>query len=386
MKTTQIILNAILSKRIFEYVLVNRDFQVIQASDGIVRYLNAMPQKGEDVLEYFPEFIGNEEEIRQIFVKRHCLYTLESIYKNEYYVNISIEYCDQETAIILLHNITSIAVTNQRLLQYSNESTLLYHTLQKVVDNQNALVFVANDERIEFANQKFLNYIGVESLEQLRENSFNFYTKIEKTLESYDALFERIQSGKEQVKIGKDTFLIQATLVESTYKLFTLTKITHLSDGMQIDPLTGIYRRGYFDEVLAEFLHKKDTFALAMIDLDNFKKVNDTYGHLAGDKVLKSFVSVIKKHIRKDDFFARWGGEEFMLLLANTPLESAQMKLDRLCEMVAQHPIEEVGRVTASFGFTYSTPEDELDTIIQRADEALYEAKRAGKNCVIFKK
>ena len=157
MRDVQIVLNAILSKNIFEYILVDREFDVVSASDGTKKYLGSQPKAGEDILDYLPELVGNEEEIKQIFVKKYCLYTLESVYKNEYYVNISIEYCDQNTAIILLHNITTVTNAKKKLLQYSNESSLLYNTLQKVVDSQNALIFVSDHNKIKFANQKFMD-------------------------------------------------------------------------------------------------------------------------------------------------------------------------------------------------------------------------------------
>jgi len=383
-RNVQIILNAILSKNIFEYILVDKDLKVINTSSGIDKYLDATPKTGADVLVYFPELVGNEEEIKKIFVKKYCLYTLESVHKNEYYVNISIEYCDQDTAIILLHNITAITLTKQNILQYSNESSLLYNTLQKVVDSQNTLLFVTNNTEIEFANKKFMSYFDITDIHELKQSDIAIYKLFDTSLQNYDELFSKVCDEEKQIKIDKDTFILKSTLVESTHKLFTLVKVTELSNEIELDPLTGIYRKGYLNEYLKKILKEDRNFALVVLDIDNFKQINDTYGHLTGDRVLRDFVSLIKEHIRKSDFFARWGGEEFILLFEESSLDEAIIKVERIRKYIEEHSFDKVGHITSSFGITCSQENDNVDKIFSRADKALYRAKSKGKNQVAF--
>ncbi|WP_294958710.1 GGDEF domain-containing protein [Sulfurovum sp.] len=385
MKNVQIILNAILSKDIFEYILVDRKLHVISASQGVRKYVNAMPKEGDDVLEYLPELVGNEEEIKQIFIKKYCLYTLESVYKNNDYVNISVEYCDQNTAIILLHNITAITRAQQNLLQYSNESTLLYNTLQKVVDSQNTMLFVTNAEKIEFANKKFLNFFHAENIEEIQKKELKLYQKLDASLQNYRDLFASLKEGEKYLKLGKDIFIVQATQIEAAHTLFTLTKITDFPHEMQLDPLTGLYRKDYLNEMVEKSLQEKRNFALVVMDLDNFKQINDTYGHLTGDKVLKAFVMVLKQHIRKTDLLVRWGGDEFLLFLEDGSPENAILKIENIRKLIDEYHFETIDHLSCSFGLSYAKENDSVDSLLQRADKALYEAKIKGKNKVLFK-
>ncbi|SFV69029.1 diguanylate cyclase/phosphodiesterase (GGDEF & EAL domains) with PAS/PAC sensor(s) [hydrothermal vent metagenome] len=385
MKNVQIILNAILSKNIFEYILVDRKLHVISASQGVRKYVNAMPKEGDDVLKYLPELVGNEEEIKEIFVKKYCLYTLESVYKNNDYVNMSVEYCDQNTAIILLHNITAITRAQQSLLQYSNESTLLYNTLQKVVDSQNTMLFVTNAEKIEFANKKFLNFFHAENIEEIQKKELKLYQRFDTSLQNYRDLFVFLKEGEKYLKLGKDIFIVQATQIELAHTLFTLTKITDFPHEMQLDPLTGLYRKDYLNEMVEKSLQEKRNFALVVMDLDNFKLINDTYGHLTGDKVLKAFVMILKQHIRKTDLLVRWGGDEFLLFLEDGSPEDAILKIESIRKLIDKYHFETIGHLSCSFGLSYAKENDSVDSLLQRADKALYEAKIKGKNRVLFK-
>jgi diguanylate cyclase (GGDEF)-like protein len=122
--------------------------------------------------------------------------------------------------------------------------------------------------------------------------------------------------------------------------------------------------------------------SLILIDLDFFKNINDVYGHLTGDKVLKEFAKVINQNIRDVDTFARWGGEEFIILLHETNLASAKQFAERIKEIVYDHNFEIDHRVSVSIGVSQYADNDTIDTWIQRADDALYLAKRHGRNRV----
>lgn len=394
MKNIQIILNAILSKNVFEYILVDTDLHVINASLGIEKYLGTHPQEGDDILEYLPELVGNEDEIKTIFAKKYCLYSLESVYKNEYYVNISIEYCNEKTAIILLHNITANTTAKQKLLQYSNESSLLYSTLQKVLDNQNVILFVTNqDEKIEFANQKLIDYFKAKDMQELKNMDLRLYQYYDRKVNGYNEFYKEVYMEEDSIIIGDDVFLIQATQIEMTHKLFTLTKVTEmykkkqsLEMQTQTDSLTQTYTKSYFDSELEKELQENRNVALIVLDIDDFKSINDLHGHPAGDAALQEFATLIKDHLTQDELFARWGGEEFLILLKRTNEEAAIEKIEALRKTIEAHEFETVKHITASFGIAYADEKDDINTFLLRADKALYKAKENGKNRVIFKK
>jgi diguanylate cyclase (GGDEF)-like protein len=119
-----------------------------------------------------------------------------------------------------------------------------------------------------------------------------------------------------------------------------------------------------------------------MIDIDHFKRINDTFGHLTGDAVLREFVGLVSDNIRKNDVFARWGGEEFMILAPNSELESAGLLAEKLRLIISSARFESDAAVTASFGVAQLKPGDTFDTFTMRADAALYRAKDKGRNRV----
>ena len=382
----QSILNAILSKDIFEYILVDKTLNIVNISSGLDKYIDKMPQAGDDVLEILPELVGSEKEIQAIFLNKSLNYILETVYKNEYYINISIEYYNKDMVLVLLHNISDITLSKQKLLQYSNESVLLNTTLQKILDNQNALLFVTNNNEISYTNEQFMQYFEMKIIADVRRKDLKIYDYLDSNLKSYDALFERVNSKEEYVTINKDTFILQATWIETTHKLFTLTKVTKLTNEMQTDTLTGAYKKSYFNIHLKRMIQNKEEGVLVVLDLDNFKNVNDTYGHQVGDDVLREFATLIQKNIRGDDVFARWGGEEFLLLLQHTNIDNAMKKIESLRDVVSTHTFIHIGHMSSSFGVAKKEEVDDMHSLLQRADKALYEAKDAGKNQVIFKK
>ncbi|GAB6172807.1 hypothetical protein JCM15765_22850 [Paradesulfitobacterium aromaticivorans] len=152
------------------------------------------------------------------------------------------------------------------------------------------------------------------------------------------------------------------------------------------DPLTKAYNRRYFVQILEQEIERARRtglpFSIIMFDLDHFKSINDRFGHAAGDLVLKSLVDLIQKRIRKIDILTRWGGEEFILLLPDTPREGAVDLAEEMRRQLINLDIPGVGRVTASFGVVGSCAGDTVDSIVMRADNLLYEAKSRGRNCV----
>ncbi len=152
------------------------------------------------------------------------------------------------------------------------------------------------------------------------------------------------------------------------------------------DELTCLYNRRYTNNILKE-QHKilqryRKTSSYIMLDIDHFKRVNDEFGHQAGDKVLKEVAKAIKSNIRCTDYAGRWGGEEFFIVCQNTLLESAVILAEKLRKVFMKIQIPNVGGITASFGVGEIIYGESVDSIIKRIDDALYEAKENGRNQV----
>ena len=156
------------------------------------------------------------------------------------------------------------------------------------------------------------------------------------------------------------------------------------------DPLTGLPNRRFFDESakldMDRFLRFGEASSMLMIDLDHFKNINDTFGHAAGDDVLRCVASLGKQVFRSVDLFARWGGEEFVCLLPGTDEWGAILAAEKLRSAIEQLPVisgERSLSVTASIGVSSVTETDRaVDSVLLRADKALYRAKESGRNCV----
>ena len=163
-------------------------------------------------------------------------------------------------------------------------------------------------------------------------------------------------------------------------------ELEHLAN---IDKLTGIYNRLKLDDILQNELDRfrryNHHFACAIIDIDYFKNVNDTYGHLVGDKVLKELSKVVKQNIRTSDYFGRWGGEEFLIILPEINKADLENLLEKIRVNISEHDFLEAGNQTISIGATISLKDDVNESIINRADVALYEAKNSGRNRSILK-
>ncbi|QOP40753.1 sensor domain-containing diguanylate cyclase [Sulfurimonas marina] len=152
------------------------------------------------------------------------------------------------------------------------------------------------------------------------------------------------------------------------------------------DYLTKIYNRQMFDDLYKRefnsYRRYQTPMSLILFDIDNFKNINDTFGHDVGDKVLTELVKVVDKNVRETDIFARWGGEEFVILMRRTTLDVAYEKAQHICKTIAEHTIEGVGQITCSFGVAAPSDKEHPLSIFKDADLALYKAKENGKNRV----
>ena len=185
------------------------------------------------------------------------------------------------------------------------------------------------------------------------------------------------------IPLGEDVYLHYATDVTKHKRMEKELRCLSVTDC-----LTNCYNRRFFMQKLEEEIERakrnENKFSLIMLDIDRFKSINDRFGHNAGDLVLKSMAEMIKNRIRKIDTLARWGGEEFVLLLPDTPVENAARLAEELRESLSRMDIQGVGRVTASFGVAGYCPGDSVDSLVNKADNMMYEAKAAGRNCVRY--
>lgn len=173
-------------------------------------------------------------------------------------------------------------------------------------------------------------------------------------------------------------------LVHSRTKALEL-KTEQLERLASMDPLTEIYNRRKFIEVceieLSRYVRHHHAFSIFMLDIDDFKKINDTHGHDVGDAVIKKVADTIRDVTRGSDYFGRWGGEEFIVMSPDSDLKGRCILAEKLVSIIAETEFEQVGQVTMSMGLTTSVEGDTvLDDIIKRADQGLYRAKEKGKN------
>lgn len=154
-----------------------------------------------------------------------------------------------------------------------------------------------------------------------------------------------------------------------------------------VDYLTNAYNRRFLIQRIEKELEliqqqTNHTFSLVLFDIDHFKSINDSFGHNVGDMVLKGITKLIKKKISKVDCLARWGGEEFVILLHGMSIDDAVVLVEEFRDSISRTRFPGVDEVTASFGVVEYCSGDTVDSLIQRADELMYEAKTAGRNCV----
>ncbi|WP_457572687.1 transporter substrate-binding domain-containing diguanylate cyclase [Desulfolithobacter sp.] len=172
------------------------------------------------------------------------------------------------------------------------------------------------------------------------------------------------------------------------YRYWALNQYNRKLEVLSVtDRLTQVYNRLKLDEILntqlAFFKRSNQVFSVILIDIDYFKKVNDSYGHLAGDNVLVEFARILARTIRKTDFLGRWGGEEFLIICPDTDIHGALTLAEVLRREICEHEFPEIGHMTASFGVAqYNDQELTGKDLIQQVDQALYAAKEGGRNQV----
>jgi len=246
-----------------------------------------------------------------------------------------------------------------------------------------------------------------ESIGMLSKESGSFNNQLERTTERFDRLtdIQDIQKLRRQIGLECQEFkrIVEEKQRrdEASYSQLN-RRIEHLQGSLEqtreeasMDALTRVANRASFDKALNRWIEvhnaAKKPFILAILDLDNFKAINDKHGHQVGDRVLHCAAQWFRKCVRANDFLARIGGEEFSILLSDATLDQAFNKFNSILESIAMASYKySVAGEMATVSFTVScgvaefVPEENAEGLIRRADAAMYEAKRGGKNRVVL--
>jgi diguanylate cyclase (GGDEF)-like protein len=238
---------------------------------------------------------------------------------------------------------------------------------------------------------EFGKWLKLEGKEFVEEDLI--YKNLKLLHKNFHNLIEISKSYKEK-KLYKEIFFTINEVENAVLQImntFAYLNTRILSYEFSKDPLTGALTRRGFNKIIQKHFEIAELTGLPMsviiADIDFFKKINDTYGHLAGDEALKHFVRIVKNNLRKSDYIFRFGGEEFLILLPNTSLKEAVEVAERTRKSLENDPLTYEGKeikITASFGVKEVSPNEPIDKIIKEADEKLYKAKESGRNRVIF--
>lgn len=182
-----------------------------------------------------------------------------------------------------------------------------------------------------------------------------------------------------------DDLAVAITAQEVVHLNRPLTKTNQRLEGLaHTDPLTKCWNRYYTELVIEDLSHSTVSFAMLMFDVDDFKAINDTYGHAVGDGILRDIAYVVQKTLRGVHHLGRWGGEEFVIIAKGLNQDASLKLANRICRNVEQHIFAIAGPVTISIGLTLVQPDDHPCQLLERADQGMYLAKIAGKNQVVI--
>lgn len=277
--------------------------------------------------------------------------------------------------------------------------------INMVLDSQKNIVVVTDGKELIFANQAFYDYFGYSTLEKFRQDhacicdffepgESDEYLQAKTDGLIWTEYLTQYNTQENKVKMtvnGKcSIFTVHGQKMEYDNEIrhvVVFTDITRLNQLATHDVLTQVANRFKFDQVLDYSIALSERYGRALsmmiVDIDHFKSVNDTYGHLTGDEVLKTLAQLLSDGIRKSDVVARWGGEEFSILLPDTDLTSAAKLAESLRVKVAQHTFPTIGHITCSIGVARWNDGENSDQFLKRVDDKLYQAKENGRNLVV---
>lgn len=353
-----------------------------------------------------PSFYDPLSTTKFISINRNKV-TTSSLSLMQQQVTISPYIKDKNQVMISIYDISELHETKlllEKEVQKVKDLNSILEVNQEII-NQNimmirtsitGLILSASVHFCEFFEYEEQKIIG-ENISTLRKKSNKkcIYEELEKIIqnrESWSGELEiKTSSGKEkwvEIRISP-IYDEDDNLVEYNTIYYDITNKKLLEILSRTDSLTKLYNRAYFDEVVSSItLHQRKAeidFVLVIIDIDHFKSINDKYGHQMGDIALVEISTTLKSLLRDNDLIARWGGEEFIVMLKNVTIIEAEMIIEKLRYAVQERKIENTFNVTSSFGLTKYIVGEEVDSAFKRADDALYQAKKNGRNQAVVK-
>lgn len=279
------------------------------------------------------------------------------------------------------------------------------YQLIRVIDPINKTVIYERDKEELELNEKFETCYNLWNKNKVCNNciSMRAYNENDVCIKIETTDDKIIMATAIPIKVDDGTLVVELIKDVTRSMILDETKLSKSSDIVKLlemaslaavtDELTNTYNKRYIQEKLPVELVisklNKDSLTLIMTDIDHFKKINDTYGHLAGDEVLREFCRILKNNLREDkDWMARFGGEEFLICLTQTDHQTALKVAERLRESIEKASFMyngEVIKITASFGLCTNSIENnyDIEKFVQCVDKKLYQAKEEGRNTVI---
>ncbi|HLD22602.1 MAG TPA: diguanylate cyclase, partial [Sulfuricurvum sp.] len=355
------------------------------------------------------DLIGEKSVLRYKTPEERAIF-IEKLFKARYLNNYEVELLDKYgvpipvmVSAMLEENILSGMIIDMREIKESRKEI---EKLSKAVEQVDDIVYITDKAgNISYVNEAYIHHTGY-----TREDAIGNNSRISKSgmhdQPFYKELWTMILSGE----VYRNTLINRKKNGDLYYEKKTITPLkddnhqiigfistgkdvteeTMLNQEIEriamIDKLTGIYNRHKFEEFFVLESERSRRFSLPLsmilIDIDHFKSVNDTYGHDVGDEVLKGLALVVQTNIRKNDIFARWGGEEFLVLSPGANEKSIQELAEKLRKSVEAAVFPEVGRITISLGISTFEQDNSFSEFFKRVDEGLYIAKANGRNQV----
>lgn len=289
------------------------------------------------------------------------------------------------------------------IIYFFNKNHQIKNLLKTVINTTDDLIFF-KDCKLRYlgCNKSFERFIGKKESEIIGKNDFElFEEEVAKGFREKDLAVikaKRILINEEWVLFETKKILLQTKKIPLQYKKNNkqgilgisrdVTELYEIHEKLKEqayhDELTNIFNRKAFNERLKEkfdlYQRYNSIFCIAMYDIDNFKNINDTYGHDMGDKVLKEMTEEVKLQIRKTDLIFRVGGEEFIIIFPKTLIDEAFEVVEKIRKKVSQMNIIENEKITVSIGLSQVNEYDDVDSIYERIDKLMYQSKNSGKN------
>ncbi len=284
---------------------------------------------------------------------------------------------------------------------------------QTVIDTLDEMILVKSNCDIQSVNKSLRKFFGIKNISEFKKRNkclshyfieakghlsldlTNITDNLIETLKNTEKTKRVVQMKNYKGEICTLAIKIDKLEDEDNQHVIVLSDITKLQQRAEkfkkranIDALTGVYGRSKFDELYhSEFSRSTrylNPLTIIFIDIDHFKIINDTHGHDVGDEILKVFAKLISSNRREFDIFARWGGEEFILMLPQTNINDGYKLGEKIRKTIASYEFDKAASLTCSIGLSMLNKGDTKETLIKRADNALYKAKTTGRNKTII--